>query len=153
MSENQTNKRLMAERRELLLNPIQGTNVKWTEIRKVEVEITAPEDSLYHDDIFTVEITFSNGYPQNPPRVVMKTPIFHPNIDSNGAVCVACLRNSYNQTVSVRQIVNEIIHALSHPNPDDELNISAANAMKTDYQRFEETVREIVNNNCSERNA
>ncbi|OHT15309.1 Ubiquitin-conjugating enzyme E2 N [Tritrichomonas foetus] len=155
MSAEKRRARLMKERRQLLLDPIENVNVMWPDncIDRLHVEITAPEDSLYHDDIFELDLTFNNGYPENAPRAVMTTPIFHPNIDVSGAICVACLRTSYNQTVSVRKVIEEIIHALRNPNPDDELNMTAASMMKTDPKKFEATVRAQVTKNCLQRDA
>ena len=81
----------------------------------------------------------------------MVTPIFHPNIDGTGAICIACLRSSWNQTVTIKQMIEEIIDALRHPNPEDELSLEAANMMKNDPKKFEETIREQVTKNMTAR--
>lgn len=153
MSAQNRRARLLKERKQLLLEPIPDVNITWPEnsINEMVAEITAPEDSIYHDDIFEVRFSFDNGYPFQPPRVVMKTPIFHPNIDKNGAVCVISLRRSFNGTVKIKQIIEEIIIALKQPNPNDQLNIAAATMMKSDPQKFEKTVREQVTKNCIQR--
>ncbi|KAK8888397.1 hypothetical protein M9Y10_039467 [Tritrichomonas musculus] len=153
MSAQNRRVRLLKERKQLLLDPIPDVNVTWPEnsINEMNVEITAPEDSIYHDDIFEVHFSFDNGYPFHAPRVTMKTPIFHPNIDNHGAICVVSLRRSFNGTVNIRQIIEEIILALRQPNPNDQLNIAAATMMKSDPQKFEATVREQVTKNCLQR--
>ena len=110
-----------------------------------------PEEVRYEGDVFTVTITLGDKYPRVPPRAVMNTPIFHPNICSNGAICVACLRRSWNQTVTIHQLLEEIVHALRHPNPDDELSLEAANMMKSDPKKFELVVREQVAKNRAQR--
>lgn len=146
-------RKIRQERRLLQNEPIEGVLINWPSGSDNELvaEITAPEDSLYAGDIFTVTITLGDKYPRVPPRAVMNTPIFHPNICSNGAICVACLRRSWNQTVTIHQLLEEIVHALRHPNPDDELSLEAANMMKSDPKKFELVVREQVAKNRAQR--
>jgi ubiquitin-conjugating enzyme E2 D/E len=144
--------RLAKERLKLERRPIDGVLVTWpgNSLDNLVVEITAPEDSIYHDDVFTVEIT-TNSYPEKPPRCVMKTPIFHPNIDTNGAICVAAIRAQYRPSVTLWAVIDEIVNALKHPNMNDELNIEAANLMKWDEEAFVERARAQVIRNCAER--
>ena len=153
MSDQNRKVRLLKERKQLLFDPIPNVNITWPEnsINEMVAEITAPEDSIYRDDIFVVNFSFDNGYPFQAPRVTMKTPIFHPNIDKNGAICVVSLRKSFNGTVKIKQIIEEIIIALKSPNPNDQLNIAASTMMKSDPLKFEKTVREQVTKNCLQR--
>jgi ubiquitin-protein ligase len=144
--------KIRQERRLLEREPIPDILITWpnNSLDKLVAEIKAPESSLYHDDILTVELTMLK-YPDEPPRAVMKTPIFHPNIDANGAIRVAALRSQFGKTVSLRAILLEVVHALENPNPDDELNIHAAHLLKTNPDAFEERVRDQVLKNCAER--
>mgnify|MGYP001033044928 CR=1 FL=1 len=147
--------RLMKEKKLLQQDPIPGVNILWpnNSINEMVAEITAPEDSIYHDDIFTVKFSFDANYPRSPPRVVMLTPIFHPNIDSKGSVCLISLRKSFYGQVTIKQIISEIIIALKKPNPEDQLNVVASTMMKSDPQKFEYTVRQQVTKNCAERDS
>jgi ubiquitin-protein ligase len=144
--------KIRQERDRLERDPIPGVLITWpnNSLEKLVAEITAPETSLYHGDTLTVELTMLK-YPDGPPRAVMKTPIFHPNIDANGAICVAALRSQFGKTVGLQDILREIVHAIEHPNPDDELNVNAAYLMKTNPEEFEERVRDQVLKNCAER--
>jgi ubiquitin-conjugating enzyme E2 D/E len=151
MSQNKFLK-IRQERRNLESQPIPGVLVTWPggSLEKLVAEITAPEDSVYHDDVFRVDITMLD-YPDKAPRVEMMTPIFHPNIDSQGAVCIAALRSQWSKGRNLRDILLEIVHALSHPNPDDELNRHAAHLMKTNPGEFEDRARDQVMKNCAAR--
>jgi ubiquitin-protein ligase len=144
--------RLAAERRYLRNNPIDGVIITWpnNSLDKLVAEITAPDDSIYRGDIFTVEFTLT-GYPRSSPRVQMKTPIVHPNIDAHGAVCVAALRTQWASTVKLHAIILEIIHALQHPNPYDELNIANGLLMRSDPDAFVRAAEEQVAANRIER--
>lgn len=134
------------------MDPIDGVLVTWgNNLNTMTVEITAPEDSLYAGDVFEVEFQLDKGYPQSAPRIIMKTPIVHPNITSQGAICVSSIRKGYDQSITLRLILDEIIYALRHPNPDDELNYKVAQLMKTNMAQFEEEVRMRVEKNKMER--
>ena len=56
------------------------------------LEITGPEDSPYENGVFELELTLSNRYPFEPPKLQFITPIYHPNIDSTGRICLDLLK-------------------------------------------------------------
>jgi ubiquitin-conjugating enzyme E2 D/E len=145
--------RLAQEKRYLQSNPIDSVIITYpnNSLDVLLVEITAPEDSVYAGDIFKVQITLEQGYPRGPPRCAMKTPIVHPNIDTNGAICIAALRSQWKPQVKLHEIISEIIDALKHPNPNDELNVRVAQLMKSDPEKFEAEAKEQVMTNRMER--
>lgn len=115
--------------------------------------IEAPPDSLYAGDIFDIEFTFGDTYPDDPPIVKMLTPIFHPNIDNHGAVCVSVIRTiGFHKSVTIRMIIDDIIYALSHPNPDDFINSAAATMYKQNFEQFKTIVAQTISNNILLRN-
>ena len=75
---------------------------------------------------------FTNEYPNKGPiDVRMKTPTYHPNIDSsNGHICVQYL-SSWQNTYDVAGIVNTIFDLLNDPNPASAYN-------STDVKKSEE---------------
>ena len=36
-------------------------------------------------------MTFPDDYPNNPPKMIFKTPMWHPNIYPDGNVCISIL--------------------------------------------------------------
>jgi ubiquitin-conjugating enzyme E2 D/E len=144
--------KILQERRLLEREPIPDVLVTWpnSSLDKLVAEITAPANSVYAGDVFTVEITILN-YPDAPPRAVMLTPIFHPNIDTQGAICIASLRSQFWKFVHLREILLEIVSALEAPNPDDELHVQAAGLMRTNFPEFEAIARDQVMKNCAAR--
>lgn len=56
------------------------------------LEITGPEDSPYEDGVFELDLSVTSRYPFEPPKLRFITPIYHPNIDSTGRICLDLLK-------------------------------------------------------------
>jgi ubiquitin-conjugating enzyme E2 G1 len=50
-----------------------------------------PEDSLYEGGYFKAQLKFPEDYPNNPPLMTFKTKMWHPNIHTDGKVCISIL--------------------------------------------------------------
>lgn len=134
---NKLQAKLLREKANLEKNPIEGIQVKWSEDNlNILSTIQGPIGSFYEGGTFQLEIQISNSYPVEPPRVTMNTKIIHPNIDTDGAVCIACLRKWHHQGVGIRNILEEVQHALANPSTIDPLNANAANLLRTDPEEF-----------------
>nr|CDP92200.1 Bm8917, isoform a [Brugia malayi] len=46
----------------------------------------------YNNGMFRLRITFPSDYPFKPPHLCFITPIYHPNIDEKGQMCLAILQ-------------------------------------------------------------
>ncbi len=66
------------------------------------------------------EYPYAGGF-----ELVWKTPIFHPNIDEKGKVCIR-LVNLWAAGQTVASIVDALVQLLENPNPDSPLNYEAA---------------------------
>ncbi|OMJ65398.1 hypothetical protein SteCoe_38299 [Stentor coeruleus] len=81
--------------------------------------IIGPDDTPYCGGCFKIRIEFLDEYPLVPPEFYFETPIYHPNICSNGAVCSPYLRELYTANVSISFIFSTILSTLINPNPKD----------------------------------
>lgn len=45
-------------------------------------------NSPYNKGAFKVMIDFPPEYPFKPPKLTFKTPIYHPNVDDKGQICL-----------------------------------------------------------------
>jgi ubiquitin-protein ligase len=101
-----------------------------------------PKNTPYSDGLFYFEIKLTNEYPtKGPIDVQMRTPIYHPNIDSsNGHICVSYL-SDWKSTYDIVGIVNAIIDLLDDPNPGsayNTTNIQKAIEFKNKYAKMEQ---------------
>jgi ubiquitin-protein ligase len=118
-----------------------------------------PGDSPYSGGVFFLAIHFPTDYPFKAPKVNFTTRIYHPNINSNGSICLDILRDQwspaltiskgrqssrqlYDDTTNFYQVLLSICSMLTDPNPDDPLVPEIAHVYKTDRARYDATARE-----------
>eukprot|EP01017_Pseudomicrothorax_dubius_P036996 TRINITY_DN5368_c0_g4_i1.p1 TRINITY_DN5368_c0_g4~~TRINITY_DN5368_c0_g4_i1.p1 ORF type:complete len:166 (-),score=29.68 TRINITY_DN5368_c0_g4_i1:121-618(-) len=107
-----------------------------------EATIIGPEDSPYSGGVYFLSIHFPTDYPFKPPKVTFTTRIYHPNINSNGSICVDILKEQWSPALTISKVLLSICSLLTEPNPDDPLVPEIAHLYKTDRGRYESTARE-----------
>jgi ubiquitin-conjugating enzyme E2 D/E len=60
-----------------------------------QATIMGPSDSPYQGGVFFLTIKFPTDYPFKPPKVMFQTKIYHPNINSNGGICLDILKDQW----------------------------------------------------------
>jgi len=107
-----------------------------------QATIMGPSDSPYSGGVFFLAIHFPTDYPFKPPKVNFTTRIYHPNINSNGSICLDILRDQWSPALTISKVLLSICSMLTDPNPDDPLVPEIAHVYKTDRARYESTARE-----------
>jgi len=107
-----------------------------------QATIMGPSDSPYASGVFFLAIHFPTDYPFKPPKVNFTTRIYHPNINSNGSICLDILRDQWSPALTISKVLLSICSMLTDPNPDDPLVPEIAHVYKTDRARYEATARE-----------
>jgi ubiquitin-conjugating enzyme E2 D/E len=60
-----------------------------------------PGDSPYSGGVFFLAIHFPTDYPFKPPKVNFTTRIYHPNINTNGSICLDILRDQWSPALTI----------------------------------------------------
>ncbi|KAB2083709.1 hypothetical protein ES319_A05G287000v1 [Gossypium barbadense] len=106
-----------------------------------QATITGPADSPYAGGVFLVSIHFPPDYPFKPPKVSFKTKVYHPNINSNGSICLDILKEQWSPALTIPKVLLSICSLLADPNPDDPLEPEIAHTYKTDRAKYESTAQ------------
>ncbi|PKU68167.1 Ubiquitin-conjugating enzyme E2 28 [Dendrobium catenatum] len=106
-----------------------------------QATIMGPPDSPYAGGVFLVTIHFPPDYPFKPPKVAFRTKVFHPNINSNGSICLDILKEQWSPALTISKVLLSICSLLTDPNPDDPLVPEIAHMYKTDRAKYESTAR------------
>ncbi|XP_040602688.1 ubiquitin-conjugating enzyme E2 D4 isoform X2 [Mesocricetus auratus] len=101
-----------------------------------QATIMGPNDSPYQGGVFFLTIHFPTDYPFKPPKVAFTTKIYHPNINSNGNICLDILRSQWSPALTVSKVLLSICSLLCDPNPDDPLVPEIAHTYKADREKY-----------------
>ena len=136
-------KRLKKELKELTDEPLTGISagIKKDDILSWEATIIGPSKSPYAGGMFKLNIEFPGDYPFKPPKIKFSTKILHPNINIHGSICLDILSKNWSPALTLGKVLLSISSLLTDPNPDDPLNVDAANLYKENREEFDKRVR------------
>ena len=78
--------------------------------------ITGPSGTPYADLIMKLSFEFPTQYPYAPPTVLFKTPIYHPNVDFSGRICLDILKDKWSAVYNVQSVLLSLQSLLGEPN-------------------------------------
>ena len=96
--------------------------------------IFGPENSVWENGVFKLEMKFTEEYPNKPPEVLMKTKVFHPNFYVNGHICIDILKDQWSPIYDIKSILTSIQSLLTDPNPSSPANVEAAKLYNDNIQ-------------------
>lgn len=141
---NKADKRILKELGEFEKDPPLGCSgglIHKSDIYKWEATIIGPIDSPYSGGIFKLLIIVPENYPFKPPKIKFTTPIFHPNINKSGAICLDVLNKSWSPVLTISKTLLSIMSLLNDPNPNDPLDRHAAQIYLTNKEKYNRITR------------
>lgn len=99
------------------------------------------EGTPFYGGKFRMKLVLSEDYPSSPPRGYFLTRIYHPNIASNGDICVNTLKRDWTPEVTFKHILQVIRCLLIVPFPESSLNDEAGKLFMESYEEFARRAR------------
>ncbi|KAG1930662.1 ubiquitin-conjugating enzyme E2 [Pimephales promelas] len=153
-------KRLMAEYKQLTLNPPEGIvagPVNEENFFEWEALIMGPEDTCFEGGVFPAILSFPSDYPLSPPKMRFTCDMFHPNIYPDGRVCISILHapgddpmgyessaERWSPVQSVEKILLSVVSMLAEPNDESGANVDASKMWREDREQFNRLAKQIV---------
>ncbi len=69
-----------------------------------QATIMGPGDSPYSGGVFFVMIHFPPDYPFKPPKVQFQTKVYHPNVNSQGSICLDILKEQWSPALTISKV-------------------------------------------------
>ncbi|XP_069463101.1 ubiquitin-conjugating enzyme E2 S [Ambystoma mexicanum] len=111
------------------------------DITDVQVTIEGPEGTPYAGGLFRMKLILGKDFPASPPKGYFLTKIFHPNVGSNGEICVNVLKKDWKAELGIRHVLLTIKCLLIHPNPESALNEEAGRLLLENYEEYASRAR------------
>ena len=119
----------------------------------LQAQLLGAEGTPYEGGVFSLDIRIPERYPFLPPQVQFATPIYHPNVDTAGRICLDVLKSqpqgSWKPAHNLSTILTSIQLLLSEPNPDDGLMADISHEYKHNRPQFLEKARLWVKTHAS----
>lgn len=131
-------KRLAKELKNLDETPPEGikVGVNDDDFSTIYADIEGPAGTPYENGVFRMKLILSNDFPHSPPKGFFLTKIFHPNISTNGDICVNALKRDWNPDLGLRHVLMVIRCLLIEPFPESSLNEQAGKMLLDNYEEY-----------------
>jgi ubiquitin-conjugating enzyme E2 H len=113
----------------------------------IQCKLKGPGDTPYSNGVWRISLIFPEQYPFKSPSIGFKDSIYHPNIDyKSGSVCLNVLNENWSPIYTAEHIITTFLpQLLTYPNPDDPLNLEAAELYVADLERYNIKVENLIN--------
>ncbi|KAL6988577.1 Ubiquitin-conjugating enzyme E2 22 [Sarracenia purpurea var. burkii] len=102
----------------------------------IYADIEGPAGTPYENGAFRMKLILSHDFPHSPPKGYFLTKIFHPNIATNGEICVNTLKKDWNPSLGLRHVLIVVRCLLIEPFPESALNEQAGKMLLENYEEY-----------------
>lgn len=129
---------VLKEMTELVKCPPEGIKVHLNEadVTDIQATLTGPAGTPYAGGMFRVKLALGKDFPNGPPKGFFLTKIFHPNVASNGEICVNTLKKDWKADLGIRHVLLVIKCLLIVPNAESALNEEAGKLLLEAYDDY-----------------
>ena len=113
-------------------------------LQEWETEIQGPVGTIWENGYFKLKVHFPPDYPFHAPGVKFITPIYHPNVSTDGKICLDLLIDKWLPSYHIGSLLVSIRSFLDEPNPEHGLNNDALNMFRTNKAAYEAKVKEYI---------
>jgi len=139
--------------------PVEGIAVELKDdnLHEWRVYIEGPKETFYEGGIFQLVMKFPPDYPMSPPVVTFVSDFWHPNVYTDGKVCISILHppgvdemsgelpgERWLPTQTVTTILLSIISLLNSPNTSSPANVDASVEWRKSPEQYRERIRALV---------
>lgn len=123
--------------KDFVAKPAEGDLMKWS------CKIPGPENTEWQGRLYGVTLEFSATYPSSPPVAYFRPVLFHPNIFSNGQVCLSILdsHKDWAPSITVAQILIGLQDLLKTPNILSPANVEASKLFEKRPEEYNKRIR------------
>ncbi|XP_071501830.1 ubiquitin-conjugating enzyme E2 S-like [Diadema setosum] len=134
----QTIRQISKEIKDLTCSPPEGIKVYPSEedITDIHACIEGPAGTPYAAGQFRVKLVLGKDFPKAPPKGFFLTKVFHPNVASNGEICVNTLKRDWKADLGIKHLLLTIKCLLIYPNPESALNEEAGKLLLEQYDTY-----------------
>ncbi|OIW09494.1 hypothetical protein TanjilG_14124 [Lupinus angustifolius] len=129
-------KQLAKELKNLDQSPPEGIKVAVNDDDFSTIFADIDAGTPYENGIFHMKLLLSRDFPHSPPKGFFLTKIFHPNIATNGEICVNTLKKDWNPSLGLRHVLIVVRCLLIEPFPESALNEQAGKLLLEDYDEY-----------------
>ncbi|RMY36334.1 hypothetical protein D0866_04016 [Hortaea werneckii] len=119
-------KRLQSELMTLMTQPTTGISAfpSGSDMTHWNATLQGPTETPYASKTFKLTLAYPHNYPYAPPEVLFKTPIYHPNVDFSGRICLDILKpagsgkeeGAWSAVMNTQTVLLSIQSLLGEPN-------------------------------------
>ena len=144
-------KRIKEEFRSINTNPVSNISLTVSlpdddNLYKWRASFIGPKDTPYKMGLFYLEIIFPKDYPNSPPEIHFKTPIYHPNVNNHksekellGNVRFSDI-TSWNPSTSMRKVLIDLYSIFYLANPESSQSLKIAKEYKENKGLYQEKI-------------
>jgi ubiquitin-conjugating enzyme E2 G1 len=151
-------KRLQTEYKQILKDPNYFYSIEpdTQNFLKWNILLICPNETIFEGAQLKCIMEFPKEYPNRPPVFYFVDVLFHPNIYSDGKMCISILHEGvdiynyeninerWNPSHSVNSIIMSIISILNNPNFESPANVDASKLWQEDFNKYKKVIYNFV---------